>query len=313
MSTPKYLRADVPDGLHLDASRDESGAYRGTLRDSANKLVGHANLIEIDPDIEDDEPSAGPAIGFGPLLVALGIGAVAVGTAAVTAHVVRTRGRQMPQPEIKRIPQETAQPVVAPPAGWYNDGTGAIRWWNGQAWTEHMRSAPQHTQPQPVTVQVNVMGPLTSPPPSRDDTAAESVTMTTAEWQNLFRTMVLARAFSDAQWRLLSRARIVDADETVIQSQEKLRSLSSEQFARQVARLIDHNPQLLEQAAAACPPGWYLDAQGTRRWWDGLQWTEQTLNPLAQLRPSQYPPGWYNDGSGRQRWWTGRVWGHYQS
>lgn len=28
--------------------------------------------------------------------------------------------------------------------------------------------------------------------------------------------------------------------------------------------------------AATAPPGWYPDAQGTMRWWDGAVWTEQT-------------------------------------
>ncbi|MFT4082200.1 MAG: DUF2510 domain-containing protein, partial [Nocardioides sp.] len=30
------------------------------------------------------------------------------------------------------------------------------------------------------------------------------------------------------------------------------------------------------------PAGWYVDAQGTTRWWDGVQWTEHTQPPVPQ-------------------------------
>jgi uncharacterized Tic20 family protein len=32
----------------------------------------------------------------------------------------------------------------------------------------------------------------------------------------------------------------------------------------------------------AQPPGWYPDASGQQRWWDGTQWTDQT-QPAAQV------------------------------
>lgn len=32
------------------------------------------------------------------------------------------------------------------PAGWYDDGSGDLRWWDGQQWTTHVRSA-EHTPP----------------------------------------------------------------------------------------------------------------------------------------------------------------------
>jgi hypothetical protein len=38
-------------------------------------------------------------------------------------------------------------------------------------------------------------------------------------------------------------------------------------------------PVIPAQAAPATRPGWYPDAEGTVRWWDGQQWTEQVAPP----------------------------------
>ena len=48
-------------------------------------------------------------------------------------------------PERERVPVQAATPRAIPaasavtPAGWYDDGRGAMRWWNGQGWTEHVQ------------------------------------------------------------------------------------------------------------------------------------------------------------------------------
>ncbi|MFD5864345.1 DUF2510 domain-containing protein [Agromyces sp. NPDC127015] len=46
--------------------------------------------------------------------------------------------------------------TTAAPAGWYDDGSGRLRWWNGAQWTEHF--APPPAPPQ----QTHSMGPMTS-------------------------------------------------------------------------------------------------------------------------------------------------------
>ena len=28
-------------------------------------------------------------------------------------------------------------------AGWYDDGTGTMRWWDGQAWTDQIQPPPR--------------------------------------------------------------------------------------------------------------------------------------------------------------------------
>lgn len=43
------------------------------------------------------------------------------------------------------------QPPVPPlPAGWYQDPSGVVRWWDGQQWTQHVQGAPMMQQPVPV-------------------------------------------------------------------------------------------------------------------------------------------------------------------
>ena len=41
--------------------------------------------------------------------------------------------------------------MTTTPAGWYDDGQGAVRWWNGEAWTEHTTA---ETQPEPTSSRV---------------------------------------------------------------------------------------------------------------------------------------------------------------
>lgn len=47
------------------------------------------------------------------------------------------------------------------------------------------------------------------------------------------------------------------------------------------------------------PPGWYPDAQGTTRWWDGTRWTEHT-QPAAPTAGPPAPPA--APAPGQQTW-----------
>lgn len=35
--------------------------------------------------------------------------------------------------------------MTTPPAGWYDDGRGALRWWDGTQWTQHVHNATDAT------------------------------------------------------------------------------------------------------------------------------------------------------------------------
>lgn len=41
-------------------------------------------------------------------------------------------------PPTQQPAQAPAKPA-GPPPGWYNDPSGAVRWWNGEQWTEQTR------------------------------------------------------------------------------------------------------------------------------------------------------------------------------
>lgn len=179
-------------------------------------------------------------------------------------------------------------------AGWYDDGSGSWRWWDGRGWTEHV---------QPMTV------PRHSPAQYQSQ---ERQIMSSEEWQARMQAMLLARAFSDEQWKLLANARIAGADTMVLQAQEELHRITPRQLATRMSLLVDANPSIRQAIRSASPPGWYDHGSDRQRWWNGYQWTEhfrqkQIAGPVHATRPVT-PAGWYDDGTGRQRWWDGQRW-----
>ena len=57
------------------------------------------------------------------------------------------------------------------------------------------------------------------------------------------------------------------------------------------------------------PPGWYPDAQGTMRWWDGARWTEHAQGPVPTM---PQPVGNVNNAPGKPWYakkttWAGGV------
>ena len=48
------------------------------------------------------------------------------------------------------------------PEGWYDDGSGSLRWWDGQQWTAHVRSIDPH----PTTPEIPASSGVPQPPAS---------------------------------------------------------------------------------------------------------------------------------------------------
>ena len=203
-----------------------------------------------------------------------------------------------------------SDPRRAPaPAGWYDDGSGNLRWWDGHEWTAHFQTTQGQVAPR------SPGAPDTAPvTPSTDVEAGfgmPQISMSSAEWQERVRAMLLARAFSEEQWRLLSNARIDDADGALLDWQSELNKLTPQQFSDRINYMLERNPALRSSEQDPALAGWYYDGSGQQQWWDGQQWTErfqaEEVKILADSRAIT-PAGWYDDGSGQQRWWDGQQW-----
>ena len=338
----KKFRAEIPDGTHLDLSRETTGAYRGTLRDEQNRLVGHAELHEIDDGDSDDEEFA-----LGGALAGLALVGLTIGVAAAVGSVREKKARR--RQEEARVVSAQPAAIISAPAGWYDIGSGRQRWWDGQAWTEHFQADPRsaaapagwyddgsgrqrwwdgqawtgHFQADPRSVaapagwyddgsgrqrwwdgvewtahfepQQAIAGSPSAMRPhdaaggsSRDVDVAvgqPQITMSSAEWQKRVRAMLLARAISEQQWRLLSIARIEDAGNELLAWQQQLASLTPQQFSDQLNIALESDPALAGASLQLAQAGWYDDGSGRgARWWDGVEWTEHYQPELMPAR-----------------------------
>ena len=55
--------------------------------------------------------------------------------------------------------------MSATPPGWYDDGHGALRWWDGLQWTEHVH-VPEQPQAAPVPEAPERAAPEVAPEPA---------------------------------------------------------------------------------------------------------------------------------------------------
>ncbi|QBE50368.1 DUF2510 domain-containing protein [Leucobacter triazinivorans] len=196
-----------------------------------------------------------------------------------------------------------------PPPGWYDDGAGSRRWWDGREWTAHtqgsLSASPQSGMIESVDVQVstNELQHVVEVP---------IVTMSSEEWRERARAMLVARAFSEEQWRLLSHARIEDGETALLEWQGQLKNLTPEDFSNRINHVLEARRGQGHQALTAGVSGGSLDERS------GGDLPPQEMEALlvdrsqAQLpREKTRPPGWYNDHDGRARWWDGSRWAEY--
>lgn len=176
----------------------------------------------------------------------------------------------------------TASPRVAAPAGWYDDGSGRQRWWDGQDWTEHYQgSQVRNERPQDWVAALD--GTHSSDlEPSHE---LPRISLNRAQWEEQVRIMLQERTISELRWRLLSNARIEDADGELLQWQSRLRSVTAQEFSLSIDRYVASQPAQAFELAMA---GWYDDGSGRQRWWDGLEWTDYfQLDESRMLLPGQ--------------------------
>lgn len=345
--------AEVPVGTHLDVSRDSEGAFRGLLRDDNNNLVGHAELFPVFEDEKEDalsyanSPSDTDGLSLRAVLAGLALIGLTVGAVAV-AGASRDRKLRLRELESSLAEGHSAEselagarsPVSAPagwhdigsgrqrwwdgqqwtahfqgaphrpqaPAGWYDDGSGRQRWWNGCEWTAHLQ-APRDQVPRSLSA---------APPAPHNNVEAalkgSKISMTSTEWQERVRAMLLARAYSEEQWRILSNARIEGANSALLTWQSELGKLTPQQFSDRMDHMLERNPSLHGTERVSVSAGWYDDGSDQQRWWDGGQWTERLQVQRVRVlsgQPAAAPAGWHRDGSGRKRWWDGRQWTEY--
>ena len=321
---------DLEPGQHLDKSREQSGALRATIRDRDNKLVGSLNLTPVDPEslhhavapnVIDSGPENNSGAELDPALAILGglalVGLAVTAVSAVSSTLSRRERRRELEWRIAEARRDSAQAAigdqrVAAPAGWYDDGSGQLRWWDGQDWTQHYYTAsPREGAPagwyddgsgrqrwwdgQDWTqhYQDSLAGsgrtrgrtPALSSASSNDverDYDFPAISLSRAQWEDQVRVMMQARMISELQWRVLSNARIEDADPELLEWQGRLRTLTAQEFSRSIDSYVASHPeQTLELAAA----GWYDDGSGRQRWWDGLEWTGYFQTDESRMLP----------------------------
>lgn len=320
----QYFKGYVPPGRHLDASREMPGAFRATYRtDGDNVLDGHMNLIPVDPEELGRSDGSGPEVNpellvlGGLALVGLTIGAVSAASSAVSATRSRKERRRELEWRIAEARRDNAQVSitsqrVAAPAGWYDDGSGQLRWWDGQDWTQHYYTADprvgapagwyddgsgrqrwwdgqdwtQHYQDSLAgSGRTSGRTPALSSASSNDverDYDFPAISLSRAQWEDQVRVMMQARMISELQWRVLSNARIEGADPELLAWQGRLRTLTAQEFSRSIDSYVASHPeQTLELATA----GWYDDGSGRQRWWDGLEWTGYFQTDESRMLP----------------------------
>lgn len=277
---------EYPDHTELSDDRTVPGAKSALARGADKELVTHAKLYDIDEDEDqgdaDDSGDSGVdpdlALLGGLALIGLTVGAVsAIGSAVSSGRERKAQRRELEWriAEARRTEAHAAvaNVRVAAPAGWYDDGSGRLRWWDSQQWTEHLHvgnprvAAPagwyddgsgrqrwwdgqqwtEHYQGLQGDVFASfpaaaLSGPAVTSGDVQTADPTPALTMSSAEWQERVRSMLLARAISDVQWRLLSNARIEDADSALLDWQKELRKLTPQQFSEHIGYMLATNP-----------------------------------------------------------------------
>lgn len=226
---PRY-EPIIPEGQRLGTSHEHDGAVTGHLFDEENKLRGHAawKLVDDEPDdLHSSRCEASSTRQLTPEEEEL----IEQITALVLTLIVV--GVQAASPVVKRWWTETALPAMR------------------KAWsrvTRRKESTAVETVEAVELLKV-VEAQVTNEPRLGTSLAvADPVfTMSSAEWVERYRAMLVAGRFRDEQADILRRAKVVD-EASPLTGQD---DLTMRQFAANVRRTLTLNPELLTDETAA--------------------------------------------------------------
>ncbi|HZK04942.1 MAG TPA: DUF2510 domain-containing protein [Actinomycetaceae bacterium] len=271
---------------------------------------------EDDDDDDDGYSWDFDDVGFGVGAAIAGLALIGVTAAAVGAAVSASHSRKQELREAERRREEerkrlearaaTAQRSksrrrIAAPPGWYYTEPGLMRWWDGEAWTDHCRSDPRRVPAPPGwyddgsgrqrwwdggmwtdyfrstdPVQAELAAGRGTSRGSSTEMVTSSrrprVTMSSDEWKERVRAMMVAAAFSEEQWNLLSNARIENGDPSVLEWQSELSKLTAHEFLERINYMLENNSAARRMVVKAPAARWYDAGSGRRRWWNGSYW-----------------------------------------
>ncbi len=247
---------EVPDGQHLGFSRDTDGALRAHLfDDETNGLVGHAELFAPgDDDMDWLNPPCthspdGGAAGNRELtpeeseaieaLVRLGIIVAALAVKAAAPHVARWWHSAIPA--IKSAGSNAL--LTAKSVG--NNTVLTMQ----STWSRLTRASEVASEPVPLkevpAVETAGMGPSTELALAFQDCRAR---MSSEDARNRLVAALVARAFSEEQFRLLHDVQIEDNDAR-LSANDSIRPLTPQQLGQSFSWMLENNPSLLEPAS----------------------------------------------------------------
>lgn len=209
-----YYEPILPDGHHLALSRKNDGAFSGNSFDDSGAL-GRPDWRRVDRGESNSRDDAdAPAT----VLKAAMVAASAVATIAA----------------IKAAPH-------------------AKRWWNDFRSTWNGRSEAGEPGSQAATAETATLGIAASADFSSEVAAVldeDSISMSSAEVQQRLLAILLAGAFIADQMRVLSSARVEDAD-APLELASALEKLSAPQVTDTINRMLQANTSLLDEETSA--------------------------------------------------------------
>lgn len=225
----KIMKVRWSEGASLSQSRKQPGDYSPLTRDADTKELGQVTLSDIDEAEfnpspvyvfdnqeaeERDEDAETVAVAA---LVILGV-IIAVAKAS---------------PHVREWLQTTAVPAMK------------------ESRDRFARAIRRGNRPRDTEIAVVVEpAPSTSSEVGTALADAPTVSMSSAEWEERFRLMLLAGAVQDEQWRLLSTARVVDRGD-LVEVQKAMGGLSAQQVAEGIKLALESNHSLLDAETSA--------------------------------------------------------------